>query len=73
MPAIDIAHIVSLLEDHSPLGVPKDSPSNAAILKLLDRDFSCESAVILVEYILCGDLEALAEEFAGEEEVEGWW
>lgn len=40
---------------------------------MIDTDFSGESTVWLVEYVLSGDFEAGFEVFTGEEEVECWW
>lgn len=64
--------VVVLLEDHAALRVAEDGPCDAAILELLRRDLAGEGAAGLVVDVLCGDLETLAEVFAGEEEVEGW-
>lgn len=68
-----IAHLVILLEDYSPLRMAQDGPGNATILQLIGRDFASESAIGLVKDVLSGDFDALAEVFASEEEVEGWW
>lgn len=46
-------------------------PGDAALLELVDRDLTGESTVGLVEDVLGGDLETLAEVLAGEEKVEG--
>lgn len=51
----------------------QESPGDVGIFKLVDRDFTGEGAVGLVEDVLGGDFEAGLEVFAGEEEVEGWW
>lgn len=64
--------LVVLLKDDTALRVAEDGPCDAAVLELLRRDLAGEGAAGLVEDVLCGDLEALAEVFAGEEEVEGW-
>ena len=48
-------------------------PGYAAVFELVDADLASEGAIGLVEDVLRGDFEALAEVFAGEEEVERWW
>jgi hypothetical protein len=53
--------------------VAEDGPADVAVLELRDGDFTGEGAVGLVEDVLGGDFEALAEVLAGEEEVEGGW
>ena len=51
----------------------EDRPGDAAVLELLDADFTGECAIRLVEDVLGGDFDAFAEVFAGEQEVERWW
>ena len=61
---------IVLLQDGAALRVTKDGPCDAAVLELLGGDLTGESAVGLVVDVLGGDLNALAEVLAGEEEVE---
>ena len=48
----------------------EDGPCDAAVLELLSGDFTGEGTVGLVVDVLSGDLKALAEVLAGQEEVE---
>jgi hypothetical protein len=64
---------VVLLQDNAALRVPEDRPRDAAVLELVRADLAREGARRLVEDVLCGDFEALAEVLAREEEVEGGW
>jgi hypothetical protein len=50
--------------------VADEGPGDAALLQLLSGDFASESAVGLVEDVLSGNFDALAEVLAREEEVE---
>jgi len=50
--------------------VADEGPGNAALLELLSRDLAGEGTVGLVEDVLSGNLEALAEVLACEKEVE---
>jgi hypothetical protein len=52
--------------------VTDESPGDAGLLQLVDRDLACECAIGLVEDVLGGDFEALAEVLARGEKVEGW-
>lgn len=63
--------IVCLLDDRSPFTVPKNRPRNTAIFQLANGDLAGESAIGLIEDVLCGDFDALAKVLAGEEQVEG--
>jgi hypothetical protein len=53
--------------------VAEDRPGDTAVFELFGRDLTGESTVGLVEDVLCGDFDALAEVLACQEEVEGWW
>lgn len=46
-----------------------ESPCDATLLELLSRDFAGKSTVRLVENVLSGDLDTLAEVLAGEKKV----
>jgi hypothetical protein len=59
-------------EDDAALRVAEDGPCYAAVLELVNADLAREGAVGLVEDVLGGDFNALAEMFAGKEEVKGW-
>ncbi len=48
----------------------KNGPGDTAVLELLGRDLAGEGTVGLVEDVLCSDLEARAQVFACEKEVE---
>lgn len=61
---------VVLLQDGAALRVAEDGPCDAAVLELLGGDLTGEGTVGLVVDVLGGDLEALAEVLAGQEEVE---
>lgn len=50
----------------------EDGPGDVAVLELVDGDLAGEGAVGLVEDVLGGDFDALAEVLAGDEQVEGW-
>lgn len=63
-------HLVALAEDGAALGVAQDGPVDAAVLELRDGDFAGEGAVGLVVDVLGGDLNAGAEAFADEEEIQ---
>jgi hypothetical protein len=67
------SEVVALLEDLAALRVADEGPGDAAVLQLVGRDLTGESTVGLVEDVLCGDFETLAEVLACKEEVEGWW
>ena len=45
-------------------------PGDIRVLQLVDADLARESAIRLVEDVLCGDFDALAEMLAGQEEVQ---
>lgn len=62
--------LVALAEDGAALGVAKDGPVDAAVLELGDGDFAGEGAVGLVEDVLGGNLDTLAEVFADEEQMQ---
>lgn len=62
--------LVRLVEDGSALRVSKDGPVDVEVLELRDRDLASESTVGLVEDVLGGDLNLLAEGLADEREVE---
>jgi hypothetical protein len=64
--------LVVFLQDDAALRVANERPCDAAVLELLGGDLAREGAAGLVEDVLCGDFEALAEVLTGEEEVEGW-
>ena len=49
------------------------SPGNSAIFQLLCTYFACEGAVGLIENILGGNLDALAEGLSGNQEVDSRW
>jgi hypothetical protein len=63
---------IVFLEDDSPLRVADESPGDAALLQLLSGDFASESSVGLVEDVLSGNFDILAEVLACEKEVERW-
>lgn len=63
--------LVGLGEEGAALRVAEDGPGDAGVLELADADLAGEGAVGLVEDVLGGDLDVLAKEVAGEEEVEG--
>lgn len=65
--------VVVLIQQHAALGVAEDRPGDATVLELVGGDLAGESTAGLVEDVLCGDFEALAEVLACEEEVESWW
>jgi hypothetical protein len=52
--------------------VAKKSPGNIAVLELIDRDFSSESTVGLVEDILGCDLKTRLKMLPSKEKVECW-
>jgi hypothetical protein len=62
--------LVRLIEDGSALRVSEDGPVDVEVLELRDRDLAGESTVGLVEDVLGGDLNLLAEGLADEREVE---
>jgi hypothetical protein len=62
---------VVLLQDGAALRVAKDGPCDTTVLELLGGDLTGEGTVGLVVDVLGGNLEALAEVLAGQEEVEG--
>lgn len=53
--------------------MPRQCPSNATILQLLRTNLAGEGTIGLVKNILCRDFDALAEVFAGKEEIESCW
>lgn len=62
--------LVALTQDGAALGVAQNGPVDAAVLQLRDRNFAGESAIRLVEDVLGGNLNALAEVLADEEEMQ---
>jgi hypothetical protein len=62
--------LVGLAEDGTALRVAEDGPVDAGVLELGDGDLASEGAAGLVEDVLGGDGDLLAEELAGGEEVE---
>lgn len=62
--------LVRLAEDGSALRVAEDGPVDVDILELRDGDLASESTVGLVEDVLGGNLDVLAESLADEGEVE---
>jgi hypothetical protein len=64
---------VVFVEKDTALAVAKDGPCYAAVFELVDADFASEGAIGLVKDVLGCYFDALAEVFAGEEEVEGRW
>jgi hypothetical protein len=63
--------LVGLAEDLTTLRVAEDDPVDVAVLELGDRDLAGESTVGLVEDVLGGDLDVLAEGLTDEREVDG--
>lgn len=63
-------NLVALAKDGSSLRVAQDSPVDAAVLQVLDRDFTGEGAIGLVEDVLGGNANLLLRMFADEEEVQ---
>lgn len=51
----------------------RQDPSDTTILQLLRADLAGESPIRFIENVLSRNFDALAEVFAGEEEVESWW
>lgn len=62
---------VVLLEDDAALGVADQGPSDVGVLELGGGDLAGVGALVLVEDVLGGNRDFLAELGAGEEEVEG--
>lgn len=63
--------LVRLAEDLTTLRVAEDDPVDVAILELGDGDLAGEGTVGLVEDVLGGDLDVLAEGLTDEREVDG--
>jgi hypothetical protein len=62
---------VGLLEDDAALGVPDQGPADVGVLELGGGDLASVGALVLVEDVLGGDLDFLAQLGACEEEVDG--
>lgn len=68
--ATALTHRIVFTEDNSSFRVPGERPANATVLQLLRADLARKRSVRLVEHVLRRHLNALAEVFAREEQVE---
>jgi len=64
-------HLVVLAQHSPPLTMPQHSPSDTAILELVDADLAGEGAIGPIEDVLRGDLEAGAQVLARQQQVQG--
>ena len=68
----NFTHVIILAQNHPPLAVADQRPSDIAVSQLVDRDLAGESAIGLIEYVLRGHLNALAEMLPDGQEIERW-